>query len=247
MALTLLPNVPVTTLQPVGPWSITPTFIACDPTNGNYFVASNNDLVTFYCHPSSDAAAWNAAVTYTQGQVVNFSLASSISNVAVTSNVLTIQSVNTLQAGDQVTLSGLTTATFLNGQTVTVLSSGLSSTQFSANYTHADYAAASDTGTASIPSAPWIAKAGLGNLNVHPTSTAGAALWQTYVANSSTINVTSAPDSCTQRTDDIVAYPIVDEGHVEFKVVPGSVFTQASGQVQFQASSNLVYVLVRSL
>ena len=36
-------------------------------------------------------------------------------------------------------------------------------------------------------------------------------------------------------------------GSVEFLVLPSSVFTQASGQVQFKASSSLVSVYVRSL
>jgi hypothetical protein len=69
-----------------------------------------------------------------------------ITNVALTTNVVTITAKNSLAAGDVVTLSGITTATFLNGQTLTVLAGGLSATAFTANFTHANYGTAGDTG-----------------------------------------------------------------------------------------------------
>lgn len=71
-----------------------------------------------------------------------------ITNLALTSNVVTITANNSFQAGDTVKLSGLTTSTFLNGQTVTVLSTGLSATQFEFNFTHADVTSGAETGTA---------------------------------------------------------------------------------------------------
>ena len=74
-----------------------------------------------------------------------------ITSVAVNgSNVLTILANNTLTAGTQVTFAGVGVATFLNGVTVTVLSSGLSTTQFEANFTHASYGPTADTGTAIV-------------------------------------------------------------------------------------------------
>ena len=70
-----------------------------------------------------------------------------LTSVAVNgSNVLTIQAINRLAAGETVTFSSVGTATFLNGVTVTVLSSGLSATQFEANFTHASYGPTGDTG-----------------------------------------------------------------------------------------------------
>jgi hypothetical protein len=73
--------------------------------------------------------------------------------------------------------------------------------------------------------------------------------WALYT--SSEVTVFSAPDSCTGRTANILNYPVpvfdTTATAVEFLVLPSSVFTQASGWVQFQASSNLVYVYVRSL
>jgi hypothetical protein len=71
-----------------------------------------------------------------------------ITNVSLTSNVVTITATNNYVTGQQVYLSGLTSATFLNNVQLTILSTGLSSSQFEANYTHANYGTASDTGNA---------------------------------------------------------------------------------------------------
>lgn len=57
---------------------------------------------------------------------------------SITSNVVTFTASNSLAAGNQVYLYAFGTSTFFNGQTVTVLSTGLSSTQFEANFTHAN-------------------------------------------------------------------------------------------------------------
>jgi sugar lactone lactonase YvrE len=57
---------------------------------------------------------------------------------SITSNVATFTAANSLAAGAVVTLSGFGTSTFFNGLAVTVLSSGLSGTQFEANVTHAN-------------------------------------------------------------------------------------------------------------
>lgn len=75
-------------------------------------------------------------------------VASAVSNVAIAGNVLTVTATNTnlLTPGMQETFSGLATATFLNGQTVTIAT--VNATQFTAAFTHADYASASDTGNA---------------------------------------------------------------------------------------------------
>lgn len=73
-----------------------------------------------------------------------------LTSVAVNgSNVLTILAINNLVVGQQVLFTGVGTATFLNGQTVTVLASGLSGTQFKANFTHASYGPTTDFGTVS--------------------------------------------------------------------------------------------------
>ena len=71
-----------------------------------------------------------------------------LTSVAVSgSDVLTITAINNLVVGQTVTFSGVGTATFLNGVTVTVISSGLSSTQFEADFTHGSYGPTGDVGT----------------------------------------------------------------------------------------------------
>src|SRR5271170_1724721 len=53
-----------------------------------------------------------------------------ITNLALTTNVVTITAANSFTAGEFVTLNGLTVSTFLNGQTVQVIATGLSSSVF---------------------------------------------------------------------------------------------------------------------
>jgi hypothetical protein len=73
-----------------------------------------------------------------------------ITNITISSNVLTVTATNTFSPGMIVTFSGLTHATFLNGQSVTILTA--SSSQFTAYFVHANYPTGSgssaDTGTA---------------------------------------------------------------------------------------------------
>lgn len=71
-----------------------------------------------------------------------------VTSVSITSNVVTITAVNNFTTGQQVNFAGLTGATFLNGVQLTVISTGLSGTQFEANFTHANYGPTGDTGTA---------------------------------------------------------------------------------------------------
>jgi hypothetical protein len=81
------------------------------------------------------------------------------------------------------------------------------------------------------------------NLNQNPTSS--PTFWAAYTG--STVTIYSSPDACTGRKSDITNYPIPDGGHVQFEIEGSSFYTQASGQVQFIASSNLVTVLIESL
>ena len=61
-------------------------------------------------------------------------------------NLLTVTAVNNLVVGQTVTFSGVTTNTFLNGLTVTVLA-GVTATQFTATLTHINYGPTTETGT----------------------------------------------------------------------------------------------------
>jgi hypothetical protein len=71
-----------------------------------------------------------------------------ITNVSLTSNIVTISATNNYTMGQVVYLNGLTGATFLNGAAVQILSTGLGAGQFEAAFTHANYASTPDTGTA---------------------------------------------------------------------------------------------------
>jgi hypothetical protein len=72
-----------------------------------------------------------------------------ITNVALTSNVVSITANNTYFAGQILYLTGVTTATFLEGQKLTV-AAGPTPTGFTAPFTHANYVSAADTGTSII-------------------------------------------------------------------------------------------------
>lgn len=86
----------------------------------------NNKELVFTCDPTLQTA--------------------SITNVSVTSNVVTITANNNFSLGELVTLNGMGTATFLEDQIVRI--DTVSPTQFSFNFTHANYGPAVDTGTA---------------------------------------------------------------------------------------------------
>jgi hypothetical protein len=68
-----------------------------------------------------------------------------ITSISITSNVATFTCANDLTSGTQVLITGLGNATFLNGQVLTVISTGLSLTQFEANFTHANYGPTAET------------------------------------------------------------------------------------------------------
>ena len=71
-----------------------------------------------------------------------------ITNARVASDILTITATNSLPVGTEVTFHNLRKASFLNGQTVTILNS--TATQFTATFSHANYGPTAETaGTAS--------------------------------------------------------------------------------------------------
>ena len=77
----------------------------------------------------------------------------SITAFSITSNIVTFQAANSFAAGQQVSISGLTMGTYLNGFTVTVLATGLSASQFECDFTNANVALTTDSGTA-VPVPP---------------------------------------------------------------------------------------------
>jgi YVTN family beta-propeller protein len=83
----------------------------------------------------------------------NCGLTATITGFSISSNVVTFQATNTFFAGEKVSITGLTTGTYLNGTTLTVLATGLSGSQFECNFSNADVAATPDSGTA-VPVPP---------------------------------------------------------------------------------------------
>lgn len=71
---------------------------------------------------------------------------STITNVAITSKIVTLNTVNSWVEDQQVLVSGVTTATQLNGQVLTILA-GVTPTQATALINLPDYVSAADTGT----------------------------------------------------------------------------------------------------
>ena len=74
--------------------------------------------------------------------------AANITAFAVTNNVVTLTAANTFTAGMTVLFAGLGTATFLNGQTLVVLDSGLNANEFQVDFPTHDANTTPDNGTA---------------------------------------------------------------------------------------------------
>jgi YVTN family beta-propeller protein len=72
----------------------------------------------------------------------------SITAFSITANLVTFQGANAFLPGQRVTISGLTTGTYLNALTLTVLGTGLSGTQFECYFTNPNVSLTTDAGTA---------------------------------------------------------------------------------------------------
>ena len=93
------------------------------------------------------------------------SLPATITSFSISSGVVTFQGTNTFTPGTRVAISSLTSSAgiLLNGQTLTVLATGLSATQFECNASQPDVGSTTDTGNAvplSPPQAPIFLLAG---------------------------------------------------------------------------------------
>jgi hypothetical protein len=97
--------------------------------------ATVNNLV---CGVSTNTVCTSATGNAVTSATLSNNVSGSITGWAIASNVATFTATNSLAGGDMVLLSGFGTSTFFNGQVVTVLSAGLSGTQFEASFTHAN-------------------------------------------------------------------------------------------------------------
>jgi hypothetical protein len=98
--------------------------------------------------PGSSPSGTAIQKTTSAFPVVSARATAKITAFSITSNVVTFTASNTFVAGQEVTVFGLSTGTYLNGQHFTVSSTGLSSTQFEAAFTYGNVASTTDTGTA---------------------------------------------------------------------------------------------------
>ena len=74
--------------------------------------------------------------------------AATITAFSVTDNIVTLTAVNSFTPGMAVLFAGLGAATFLNGQTLEVLGTGLNATEFQVAFATADVLTTADSGTA---------------------------------------------------------------------------------------------------
>lgn len=145
-------------------------------------------------------------------------LTGTITNVAITTNVLTLTTTQTFPVGTYVLFSGLTTATFLNGLGAVVASSNGTTTTFN-NFNHANYGSAADTGTITatttqdyqipVPEFSHIEHASVLDISQTPNK------WYAIEVNN---NLT--PDSATARPRFICPLAEDGNGNVSFRVMP---------------------------
>lgn len=110
---------------------------------GAYDIAVLQDHNTVVAVSLAEPIIMNATIT----GVAFGGITALITATSVTANVVTVTAANTFVTGDTILFAGLTVSTFLNGQTVAVLTA--SPTQFTATFVRPNYPTTADTGTAS--------------------------------------------------------------------------------------------------
>lgn len=108
--------------------------------------------ITGFANPAFNVTARVHDVVNTVAQLLQVTLSpttATITETSVMTDTVTVTALNDFAAGMTVTFSGLTTATFLNGQSLVITSAG--PTSFTVTFSHANYATSSDTGSALAP------------------------------------------------------------------------------------------------
>jgi len=113
---------------------------------GNLQIATATSTAVSY-FPGGTGVAANTSVDPASTDTLGIKQTIPITAYNITNEVVTFTGVNTLSAGQLVTLSGFPTSTFFNGVTVTVSSTGLSGTQFEAPITLANVNQTTESGT----------------------------------------------------------------------------------------------------
>jgi hypothetical protein len=148
-----------------GTWSSIVTYQPYDVVsfNSSSYVSQPGILNNLNNPPNTSPANWallaQAGLVATRQTEVFMMPTASITSVQVTSNVVTLSVVNTFSTQglavvpatgqvNTVYITGLTNATFLNGQVLTVTS--VSGTAITANFTHTNYGPTAETSTNNI-------------------------------------------------------------------------------------------------
>ena len=144
-----------------------------------HFTAYSDPAGNLRCTSKMPAAIKSLTPTLHGGTgIASLTAPANITAFLIGNNVVTLVAANTFMAGQVVTISGLTTGTYLNGKRLTVLASQLSTTQFAANFSHSDVPYTYDTGTASLVLfGGWMQQAG----TQFDIGTSGACLFGTNV------------------------------------------------------------------
>lgn len=134
--------------------------------SGNIVINAKSGVPPVKATDGTQQSATTLACTSTAGEAGNYLEPSvqnnekspaTITNIALTSNVVTVTCTNNFTVGQNIYLNGITTATFLNNQSVVVASvagSAPSRTAFTAAFVHANYGSAADTGSATYTNQP---------------------------------------------------------------------------------------------
>jgi DNA-binding beta-propeller fold protein YncE len=101
----------------------------------------------------ADSLVTNLPTAYGVCTQPSCSSSASITAFSIKSNVVTFQAANQFAPGQSVSISGLTTGTYLDGLTLTVLATGLSGSQFECYFASADVSLKNDSGAA-VPAIP---------------------------------------------------------------------------------------------
>jgi YVTN family beta-propeller protein len=80
----------------------------------------------------------------------NCNAVATITSFSIASNAVIFKAANSFTAGQKVVVSGLTTGSYLNGLIFTVLSTGLSGSQFECYFAHANVASTAVSGVATV-------------------------------------------------------------------------------------------------
>ena len=218
-------------------------------------VQVTSNILTIVPQSGNRFSPWiiGTAVTFQGFTTATFLNPAPITSTTVTANVVTITASNSFQAGQLVRLRGLTTSTFLNWVTLTVSATGLSGSSFQAAFTHANYGATADTGSAQPiatvltssasggGSAPFTASLGtVTNLGL-TTDTTGEIIGGTFYTAAGTIT-TSAVDVSTGGTD-MVCGQVIDtglQGHTNN--VCGTFYSQMSDQGGYTDNQYAIYI-----